>query len=65
MLFVAVADLPWTTLWVDGCFGPISSRLSAAVWRGLRQFGGERSRVLSLTGPIISVATLVTWVGLI
>ncbi len=65
LLAAAVVDILWTTLWVDGGSGPLSRRLTTWTWRGLRLFGGERSRILSLAGPIILTFTLVMWVGLI
>jgi len=65
LLVVTIVDILWTTLWVDGGSGPLSSRLATWIWRGLRHLGGTRSRILSLAGPIILMATLVTWVGLI
>ena len=63
ILFVTIVDILWTTLWVDGGSGPLSSRLTSWLWRGLRQLGGERSRTLSLAGPIILTLTLVIWVA--
>jgi hypothetical protein len=65
ILVVAVVDILWTTLWVDGGSGPLASRLTTAVWYGLRKVGSTRSRALSLAGPLILILTLVTWVGLI
>jgi hypothetical protein len=65
LLVAAIVDILWTTLWVDGGSGPLSSRITTWIWRGLRQLGDERSRALSLAGPIILTATLVMWVGLI
>lgn len=65
LVVLAVVDLLWTTLWVDGGAGPVSSRLTTWVWRGLRRVGGERSRALSVAGPLILVSTLVAWVGLL
>lgn len=65
LLVAAVVDLLWTTLWVDGGSGPLSSRLTSWTWRGFRRLGGERSRVLGLAGPVILTATLVMWVGLL
>jgi hypothetical protein len=65
VLVVTIVDILWTTLWVDGGSGPLSSRLTSWLWRGLRQFGSERSRVLSLAGPIILTTTLVVWVAAI
>lgn len=65
MLLLAVVDLLWTTLWVDGSAGPWSSRLSSWTWRGLRRLGGRNSRTLSLSGPIILMLTLLSWVLLL
>lgn len=65
LLLLAVVDLLWTTLWVDGSAGPWSSRLSSWTWRGLRRLGGRNSRTLSLSGPIILMLTLLSWVILL
>lgn len=65
LLVAVVVDLLWTTLWSDGGAGPLSARLTAWTWRGLRAVGSGRSRLLSLAGPIVLVATLVMWVGLL
>jgi hypothetical protein len=65
LLVASIVDLLWTSLWVDGGAGPISSHLSALLWRGLRRVGGRRSRLLSLAGPLILTVTLVTWVALL
>ena len=65
VLVLVVVDILWTTLWVDGGAGPLSSWLIPGLWWGIRQFGGQRSRALSLAGPVILTATLVTWVALI
>lgn len=62
VLVIAVVDLLWTTLWVDGGSGPLSSRLTTWIWRGLRTVGEQRSRTLSLAGPLILTLTLVMWV---
>ncbi|MFB6164579.1 MAG: potassium channel family protein [Haloarculaceae archaeon] len=65
LLVLAVVDLLWTTLWVDGSAGPLSSRLTSAVWQSMRRISSGRSRLLSVAGPVILVVTLVTWIGLI
>jgi len=65
LLLAVIVDLLWTTLWSDGGAGPLSSRLTAWTWRGLRSVGSEDSRLLSLSGPIVLVLTLVMWVGLL
>ncbi|MEY7851811.1 ion channel [Natrarchaeobius sp. A-rgal3] len=65
ILVAVVVDLIWTTLWVDGGSGPLSSRLTTAVWNGLRLASDDNSRVLSLAGPLILVFTLAMWIGLL
>ncbi|WP_436924516.1 ion channel [Halosimplex amylolyticum] len=65
VLVVVTVDLLWTTLWADGGAGPLSSRLTSGVWRGLRRVGSQGSRSLSVAGPLILCLSLVTWVGLL
>ncbi len=65
LLLLGIVDLLWTTLWVDGGAGPLSSRMTMWLWRGLRKLGGQRSRTLSLAGPLILTTTLFVWVALI
>lgn len=65
LLLVAIVDLLWTTLWVDGGSGPISVRLTTWLWRGMRKLDGKRSRLLSLAGPVILTTTLLMWIALV
>ncbi|ADD05435.1 potassium channel domain protein [Natrialba magadii ATCC 43099] len=65
LLIAVIVDLFWTTLWVDGGSGPLSGRLTTGVWRGLRFVARERSRALSVAGPLILACTLVMWIGLL
>lgn len=63
VVFVVVVDSLWTTLWPEGAAGPLTSRLTTAVWRGaLRLFGEKRDRLLSLAGPVILFGTVLLWV---
>jgi len=64
-VLAVVVDLLWTTLWVEGGAGPLTSRLMAWIWRLLRQVGSENSRVLTLSGPSILVIGLAVWIGLL
>ncbi|MBT2571151.1 potassium channel family protein [Planococcus sp. ISL-110] len=64
LLLIAIIDLLWTILWVDGGAGPVSSRLTTLLWNGLRKISNDKSRLLSLAGPLILTATLFMWVGL-
>ncbi|MCL7417282.1 MAG: potassium channel family protein, partial [Halalkalicoccus sp.] len=65
LLVSSTVDLLWTTLWVEGGAGPLTSRLMAGEWRVFRWVGGQNSRVLSLAGPLIFVFTLLTWITLL
>lgn len=65
LLTVTIIDLLWTTLWSDEGAGPLSSRLMAAVWRGLRYVGSKHSWVLSIGGAFILSLNLIMWLGLI
>ncbi len=65
LLLAVIVDILWTTLWVDGGSGPISARLAAWTWRGLRVASRDDSRLLSLAGPLILVGTLAAWIALI
>jgi hypothetical protein len=65
LLVATVVDQLWTALWVDGGAGPLSSRLTTVTWRTLRRIGSARSRLLSLSGPLVLVLTLGVWVGLL
>ncbi|RQG93278.1 two pore domain potassium channel family protein [Natrarchaeobius halalkaliphilus] len=65
LLGIVIVDLLWTTLWVDGGSGPLSSRLTSWVWRGLRRASGDDSRILSLAGPLIMGLSLAMWIGLL
>jgi len=65
LLVLVVADLLWTTLWVDGSAGPVSRRLSTVLWRAMLHAFRGHARILSLAGPIILTATLLAWVGLL
>lgn len=65
LIALAVVDLLWTTLWVDGSAGPLSARLTTWLWHGLRSVGGRHSRTLSLAGPLMLMASLLMWVLLL
>lgn len=62
LLVGTVVDALWTTLWVDGAAGPVTSRTTSWTWHGIRRLGGGRHRLLSMTGPLILFGTVVGWV---
>jgi len=67
-LLVAAASLDavWTTLGLDGA-GPLSGRISRAVWGGLLRVHRLRPshRMLSFGATLILVAILATWLGML
>ncbi|WP_226007939.1 potassium channel family protein [Natrinema salinisoli] len=65
LLVAVVVDLLWTTLWVEGGAGPLTSRLMAVTWSGFRRVGDRGARLLTLSGPVILVFGLVTWIALL
>lgn len=65
LLAITVVDLTWTTLWVEGGAGPLTSRLMSWTWRALRRIAGRNSRILSLAGPLIFAVSLGTWIALL
>lgn len=64
-LAIVIVDLLWTTLWVEGGAGPLTSLLMARTWQVLRRVGERNSRVLTLSGPIILTLGLATWITLL
>ncbi|MFC6769413.1 potassium channel family protein [Natrinema soli] len=65
LLIGTIIDLLWTTLWVEGGAGPLTSRLMVWTWRSLRLIGTQNSRLLSLSGLLILVLSLGGWVLLL
>ncbi|KYH24855.1 Ion channel [Halalkalicoccus paucihalophilus] len=65
LLVSAASDLLWTTLWVEGGAGPLTSRLMAWTWRVFRRVCRQNSRALALAGPVIFVLTLLVWITLL
>lgn len=65
LLVVVVGDLLWTTLWVEGGAGPLTSRLMSWSWRALRKIAGQNSQVLSLSGSLIFTIGLSMWIALL
>ncbi|PZD96347.1 two pore domain potassium channel family protein [Paenibacillus sambharensis] len=62
LLIAGIVDFVWTTLWVEGGAGPITSRLSKITWACTRRLSGDNSRTLSLTGPLLLSLTAITWI---
>lgn len=65
LLILAIVDLMWTTLWVEGGAGPLTSRLMSWSWRTLRRIGEQNSQLLSLTGPLVFAISLLLWITLL
>ncbi|WP_088006331.1 ion channel [Indiicoccus explosivorum] len=64
LLILVTVDILWTSIWVDGGGGPVSSRLSSAAYKTVRFFSRDKSLALSITGPLILMITLMTWIAL-
>ncbi|MFC6941087.1 ion channel [Salinirubellus sp. GCM10025818] len=64
-LVVVVGDLLWTTLWVEGGAGPLTTRLMRGTWAAMRRVGEGHPRFLTLAGPVILSLGLATWIGLL
>ncbi len=65
LLACAVVVLLWTTLWIEGGAGPLTSRLLSGTWRTLRRFGNRNPLLLSLSGPLLFVLSLSAWIVLL
>lgn len=65
VLAISITDLLWTTLWVEGGAGPLTSRLMSWTWRVLRKIGNSNSGIRSLAGPLIFVFSLLVWIVLL
>lgn len=65
LLSVVVVDILWTTLWVEGGAGPLTSRLMSLVWQMFRRTVSQRRQVLTLAGPIILIISLGVWIALL
>lgn len=62
LLLVVIIDLLWTTLWVEGGAGPLTSWLMAGTWGLVRRVGSRNSRWLTIAGPLILVLGLSIWI---
>jgi hypothetical protein len=61
VIFTSV-DALWTTLWVDGHAGPFTRRHNSLTRRMMWLAAGNDShRLLSVTGPIILVTSVLAW----
>jgi len=54
-------DALWTTLWVDGNAGPFTRRHNSWMRRLVLRLAGRRHRILSMTGPIVLVTSVLVW----
>ena len=66
LLLVVFIDALWTTLWVDGGGGPLTTRLTSLAWKAtLALIGHRHNRGLSLFGPAIMVLIVMLWGALL
>lgn len=65
LLFLVMVDLLWTTIWIEAGAGPFTSRLMSGTWQTIRRVGRDKTSVLTLSGPVILVIGLGTWIVLL
>lgn len=65
ILIAGIIDFVWTTLWVDGGAGPISKNVSNLFWKTLKGISQGQDRLLSLSGPLLLLLTLLIWITMI
>lgn len=65
LLAVAIVDLLWTTLWVEGGAGPLTARLMSSTWGFFRNFGRKRPTVRTLAGPAILTLGIGVWIAML
>ncbi|WP_049895719.1 potassium channel family protein [Halopiger xanaduensis] len=65
LLAATVIDIVWTTLWIEGGAGPLTSRLMVGTWDTLRRVGGRNAGLLSLSGVLLFVLSLTVWIVLL
>jgi Ion channel len=66
LLVVTATDALWTTVWIDGRAGPLTNRLSEALWWSTRTvIRSHRHHLLSASGPAILLAVFAMWVTLL
>ena len=66
LIILAMVDALWTTLWVDGSAGPVSSRATTWAWRTVLAIVGRRRHpTLSLFGPFALTLIVVLWVAML
>ncbi|HEX8904403.1 MAG TPA: potassium channel family protein [Longimicrobiaceae bacterium] len=58
---VVIVDALWTTLWVDGHAGPVTGHFTSLIRGVMWRVSGRSHRILSLTGPIVLITTVLTW----
>lgn len=61
LVLLAIVDLIWTTLWVDGGTGPLSKRLAKGTWRISKKLSRGNKHVFSVVGPLILILTIASW----
>lgn len=54
-------DALWTTLWVDGNAGPLTRRHNSWLRLAILKVANGRHRVLSMTGPLVLVTSVLVW----
>ncbi|HET8655135.1 MAG TPA: hypothetical protein VFL93_06445 [Longimicrobiaceae bacterium] len=61
----AILDALWTTIWIDGHAGPIAGRFTSGLRRVTFVLFRRNHQVLSVTGPLVLVFSMLLWVGML
>lgn len=65
IVVLAIIDIIWTILWVEGGAGFITKALSSSLWRVMSTFAHGNRKALRLAGPTMLTLTLLNWIFLL
>lgn len=62
LFFITIFDLIWTTLWVDGGAGHLSSMIGNFVWFVFGKIDKRGTGFKKFVGPVVLMSILVIWI---
>lgn len=64
LVLLSLVDMIWTTVAVSAGAGPVTGRLTAGLWHGVRRIAGQgqNHRLLRLGGIAIVCSVFITWI---
>ncbi|WP_161878426.1 ion channel [Alkalibacterium sp. MB6] len=65
LTLLVLIDILWTTLWIDGGAGPVSSTVAKLSWVTTRKLSRVHKKIFGIVGPITLMLTLMSWVFLL